>query len=94
MGKTTAKTITAAPKKQVKVQITIKSKASGKPIAGVPGLLLASNGSGQAVSRNLGKSDGLGRLKFNEEPGKIEIQVRHPNHAGEGLATLPSVADT
>jgi len=93
MGKPVPKAVTAAPKKQAKVQVVVKAKATGKPLAGVPGLLLG-NSDGKAFTRNLGKTDGLGRFKFVTDLGLRELQIRHRNHAGEGFATLPTSPDT
>ncbi len=93
MGRPTPKTVTAAPRKQAKIQVTVLSKATGKPLRGVAGLLVGNDGS-KLFTRSLGVTDAFGRLRFTESVGGLEIQVRHPNHAGEGLATVPGLVDT
>jgi len=89
----TKKSVTAAPSNQVQVTVSLKFKATGKPIVGATGLLLIATSKGLAT-RSLGKSDTAGRFKFKEQAGELEMQVRLKNHQGEGLELVPGTLDT
>jgi len=89
----TKKSVTAAPSNQVQVVVTLKFKATGKPVVGATALLLVTTPKGLA-SRSLGKSDTAGRVKFNEQAGLLEMHVRLKNHQGETLQLVPGTLDT